>query len=347
MRAFFKTHNLQFKNPAGTSRGILKTKQAYYIIIEEDDIQGVGECGLLKGLSPDDKPDYLQKLQWTCDNIHRSPSELFHELTEYPSIRFALEQAYLDLASGGRKILFPSSFTQGLVGQRINGLVWMGDLRFMQDQIESRLEEGFTCIKMKVGAIGIERELELLQELRSRYDAMSLELRVDANGSFSPEDAPYVLDRLAELQIHSIEQPIAPGQIQEMARLCEESPLPIALDEELHGIYDEFEQREIIETIFPQHIVLKPSLLGGIQATQDWINLAEENGMGWWITSSLESNIGLNALAQWTYTLGNPIYHGLGTGSLYTNNLESPLEVQSGGIWHRPNAEWDLSQLSI
>jgi len=346
MKAFFSTHLLNFKNPSGTSRGVLTHKMAYYIIIEHDGVQGIGECGLLKGLSPDDVPEYTQKLQWTCDHITMTPSDLFAELTEFPSIRFALEQAYMDLASGGEKILFPSTWTRGEVGQRINGLIWMGEPHFMRKQIENRLEEGFTCLKMKVGAVGIERELEILQDLRREYDPMTLELRVDANGSLDPFDAPDILNRLAELDIHSIEQPIAPGQWQEMARLCEESPTPIALDEELHGIYDEEEQRELLETIFPQHIILKPSILGGIQSSQHWINMAEERGMGWWITSSLESNIGLNALAQWTYTLGNPIYHGLGTGSLYTNNIHSPLEVREGGIWHSVQQGWDLGLLT-
>jgi len=255
--------------------------------------------------------------------------ELFND---FPSIKFGIETALLDLSNGGDGIIFKNAFSRGEQKIPINGLVWMGDEKFMKEQIEQKLKEGFTTIKMKIGAIGIEKELEILRTIRSNYTADQIVLRVDANGAFKSQEAPAVLARLAELKVHSIEQPIKPGQWQEMRQLCENSPISIALDEELIGIDSKKDKIDLLETIQPPYIILKPSLHGGISGTQEWINLAEERNIGWWITSALESNIGLNAICQLAGEYSIELPQGLGTGSLYTNNIPSDLEIESGMI---------------
>lgn len=300
----------------------------------------MGECGIFRGLSYDDREDYEEKLQWLCDNISLGKELIMPELKEFPSIQFGLEQAFLSLESKFGFDLFPSNFTRGKDSIPINGLIWMGDEDFMKAQIEKKLKEGFTTLKMKIGAIDFDTELSLLKSIRNRYKPSELELRVDANGAFSHKEALGKLDLLSRLQIHSIEQPIKAGQYEAMYNLCRATPLPIALDEELIGIVDFKDKKHLINTIQPQYIILKPSLVGGFHGSKDWIRLAEDSGIGWWITSALESNIGLNAIAQFTYTLGNSLPQGLGTGSLFTNNMNSPLFVEKGALHYSNEGKW-------
>jgi len=343
LKATYKKHILEFKRPSGTSRGVLKTKETWFIILEKDRKHGIGECGILRTLSIDDVPEYEEKLKWTCSNIDLGLTVLLEELMEFPSIQFGLEQAFLSLNSSNPFELFSSEFTKGNDAIPINGLVWMGDEDFMKQQIREKLENGFSCIKMKIGAIDFDTEIKLLKSIRKEYSKSDIELRVDANGAFLPETALEKLKTLSELELHSIEQPIKPTQINEMARLCEQSPLAIALDEELIGVFDVTKKQKIIQTIQPQYIILKPSLIGGFKGSQEWIDLACKNDIDYWITSALESNVGLNAISQWTYTLNNPMPQGLGTGSLYTNNVNSPLEVKNGQLHYNNDLNWNFN----
>jgi len=342
LKATYHKHILNFKRASGTSRGILKTKETWYLVIQDGDKKGIGECGILRGLSIDDRPDYEERLQWTCANIAKGPEILWEELKEFPSIQFGVEMAFLSLEAANPFILFPSRFTQGEEAISINGLVWMGDEMFMKDQIDEKLASGFDCIKMKIGAIDFVKEIELLARIRKHYDTSKITLRVDANGGFAFAKAKEVLKQLATLDIHSIEQPITVGNWEQMKVLCEETPTPIALDEELIGIIDVTKKQELLQTIRPQYIILKPSFVGGYQGSEEWIDQAESLGIGWWITSALESNIGLNAIAQWTYDLKAKGPQGLGTGSLFTNNIQAPLEVQNGTIIYNTHKEWDF-----
>lgn len=340
MKATYHKHILEFKRPSGTSRGILKTKETWFIVLSKDGKKGIGECGILRTLSIDDRSDYEEKLKWTCDHIHLGVNLLYHELKEFPSIQFGVEMALKSLESTDRFTLFPSEFVKGNDAIPINGLIWMGEKKFMKDQIIEKLDQGFDCIKMKIGAIDFDAELDLLAYIRSQFSKEVIELRVDANGAFSPHEALDKLKRLSVYNLHSIEQPIKQGQYEMMKNLCKDTPLPIALDEELIGVFDVTEKRKLLLTIQPQFIILKPSLIGGFRGTQEWIDIADELNIGWWITSALESNIGLSAIAQFTYTLNNTMPQGLGTGSLYTNNIESPLSVQKGTLKYSTNKKW-------
>ncbi|MDF0716464.1 o-succinylbenzoate synthase [Muricauda sp. 334s03] len=342
MKASYKKYTLDFKVPSGTSRGVMTQKETWYIILKNNGAFGIGECGILRGLSVDDRPDYEQKLAWTCDNIHLGKDALLNRLRQYPSIQFGLEQAFLSLQAKDSFKLFPSDFTQKESPIPINGLIWMGDTAFMLKQLEQKLKDGFRCIKMKIGAIDFEKEVSILKSIRDNFSPEEIELRVDANGAFLPEEAMGKLERLSEFKLHSIEQPIKAGQWEEMAKLCENTPFPIALDEELIGVFDVTQKQQLLQTIQPQYIILKPSLVGGIGGCKEWIALAEKKQIVWWITSALESNIGLNAIAQFTYALGATMPQGLGTGSLFTNNMESPLEVVEGKLFYRQAKAWDM-----
>lgn len=344
LKARWFKYTLHFKIPAGTSRGVLQQKNSWFIILEDLTTQGkkgIGECGLLKGLSSDDKPGYEEKLDELCKNINEPGAS--DGVSDWPSIEFGLEMALKDLRTENPMILFPSPFTKGEKAMDINGLIWMGEKDFMFRQVEQKLKQGFYCIKMKIGAIDWEEELHLLKYIRERFPEEQVELRVDANGAFTAENAPGKLEELAELKIHSIEQPIKSGQWKEMAELCRNTPLPIALDEELIGVTGCQAKNELMETIRPQYIILKPSLVGGFAESEEWIDIAEKFDIGWWVTSALESNVGLNAIAQWTFTLGNTMPQGLGTGKLYTNNISAPLEISNGQLHYNPEKEWDLS----
>jgi o-succinylbenzoate synthase len=343
IQASYKKYTLHFKRPGGTSRGILHIKETYFIFLKQNNKKGIGECGLFKGLSSDDVPNYEEKLAWACNNIHLGLNQLTDVLQEFPSIIFGFEQAFLSLNNENPFELFPSKFTKGEDKIPINGLIWMGDKDFMKEQIKEKLQSGFTTIKLKIGAIDFDTELALLKSIRKEFNADEVELRVDANGAFTPDNALEKLKRLSELELHSIEQPIKTGQWKVMQKLCEITPLPIALDEELIGVIDK--KQKLIDYIKPQFIILKPSLIGGINGSNQWINIAKNANIGWWITSALESNIGLNAIAQYTYQLDVKIPQGLGTGSLFTNNINSPLVVKKGFLQYNNSLNWDISTI--
>lgn len=342
MKATYSKHILQFKRLSATSRGVMTQKETWLLKIEENDKFGVGECGILRSLSFDDRPGYEAQLKWVVENIHLGKEVLWENLRDWPSIQFGVEQAFVSLASSDPFVLFPSQFVEGKEAISINGLVWMGNEAFMKEQIDEKLSQGFTCVKLKIGALDFEAELNLLHDIRKQYTAAQIELRVDANGGFTVEDALTKLQQLQVLSLHSIEQPIKARQEKEMAALCRETPLPIALDEELIGITTYEAKKALLERIRPQYIILKPSLIGGFKGSMEWIEIAEHLQIKWWITSALESNIGLNAIAQWTFTLQNPMPQGLGTGALYTNNFDSPLEVKEGKLWYNPTLKWDF-----
>jgi o-succinylbenzoate synthase len=342
MKATYKKYILNFKRPSGTSRGVMTEKETWFLLLEENGKTGVGECGLLRGLSIDDRPDYEAKLQWVCQNIHLGKDKLWQELLEFPSIQFGIEMAFLSLQAESSFELFPSNFTKGTEAIVINGLVWMGEEAFMKQQIEEKLVDGFTCIKLKIGAIDFQQELALLAFIRKHFDANTIEIRVDANGAFSPEEALEKLQLLSEYNLHSIEQPIKAGQFEAMLQLCKQTPFPIALDEELIGVFAYEDKVKLLETIQPQYIILKPSFIGGLKGSIEWIEIAEKMNIGWWITSALESNVGLNAIAQFTYTLNNKMPQGLGTGGLYTNNFDCPLEIEKGQLVYNIDLGWDF-----
>lgn len=323
MKARFSKYILNFKRPAGTSRGILTQKETYILEISDGDKKGIGECALFRGLSYEGTPDYEEKLNWLCQNINQDRESLKHELLHYPSLWFGYEQAMNNLSLGADRY-FENDFTKGVDSIKINGLIWMGSVDFMKEQIQEKLSQNFDCIKLKIG-VDWEQEKAVLSELRKAYPKEVLELRVDANGAFTPQQATEVLNALHSLGIHSIEQPIKAGNWEQMRQLCQQTPTSIALDEELIGIIDLDKKIQLLNTISPQYIILKPSLVGGFSGTDEWISLAEERNIGWWITSALESNIGLNAIAQYTYSKYPKIPQGLGTGSLFTNNFPTPL----------------------
>lgn len=330
--------SLVFKRPAGTSRGVLKTKNSWIIQIWDDSnpsVIGKGEASIIEGLSPDWSDEYENHLNSFLKNIDGIKNSFHTNLLQFPSISFAVESALLDLNNGGKQILFPSEFTDGKEGIRINGLIWMGDHAFMLQQIKDKLNSGFSCLKLKIGAIDFDEEIDLLKRIRAEFSSDDLELRVDANGAFAADQALSKLQHLSEYDIHSIEQPIKPKLWKEMSELCTSTPIPIALDEELIGVSSEMEISTMLETIKPQYIILKPSLIGGLAASDSWIKIAENLGIGWWITSALESNIGLNAIAQYTYTKKSPMPQGLGTGQLFENNVDSSLTILGEQLYLR------------
>ena len=324
--ASFKRHDLIFKKPGGTSRGVLHSKETFILTVQEGGKTGIGECALFRSLSIDDVENYEEKLQWLCENITLDSEILQKELLHYPSIWIGYEQAMLNLKHDSN-IYFPSRFTNGETAIKINGLIWMGNADFIRTQIQEKLALGFNCIKLKIG-VDWNAERNIIEELREDYPSDILEIRVDANGAFTPEKAETVLQQLAELKIHSIEQPIKAGNTGDMAELCRKTPTPIALDEELIGLLEPAAKEELLRKIMPQFIILKPSLIGGFSGCDEWIETAEKLQIGWWITSALESNIGLNAIAQYTATKNSPLPQGLGTGALFTNNFESALQLE-------------------
>ncbi|PZR12384.1 MAG: o-succinylbenzoate synthase [Flavobacterium psychrophilum] len=343
MRASYKKYILDFKRPSGTSRGVLTQKETWFLILEDNGKTGIGECGILRTLSVDDRPDYEEKLKWVCENIHLGEEYLWESLIEFPSIQFGVEMAFQSLKSENPYLLFPSGFTTGEESIVINGLVWMGEESYMKQQIEDKLQQGFNCIKLKIGAIDFDKELDLLRFIRSNFSADEIEIRVDANGAFSSIDALDKLHQLNNFQLHSIEQPIKENQQEAMALLCKQTPFPIALDEELIGVFGHKNKETLLKKIKPQYIILKPSLVGGFRGSKEWIDIAKKMNIGWWVTSALESNIGLNAIAQWTFLQDNPMPQGLGTGALYTNNFDSPLEVVNGKLKYNPDIQWQVN----
>lgn len=353
-------HTLEFKFDAGTSRGVLKTKDAWILKIAHSDrpgMVGYGEVSTIDRLSFDYQLDFDAELDSLAHELRNEPmpksEEAVYKLVQNlvpvqkPAIRFALETALLDLLNGGQFQIFNNPFYNNEKRIPINGLIWMGDESFMLKQIEDKLAQGFKCLKMKIGAIDFDTELKILKSIRARYSVEELILRVDANGAFQTQDVLLKLDQLGELDLHSIEQPIMPRQYHAMQLTCKRSPVPVALDEELIGVFDAKEKRKLLEGIRPPYIILKPSLLGGFKATQEWISLAEELNIGWWITSALESNIGLNAICQFTAEYPDLPHQGLGTGQLYHNNFYSPLTIDGEEIYYHENFSWDLSSLDF
>ena len=343
MKATYHKYILNFKKPSGTSRGIMTEKETWFIVLEEDGKKGIGECGILRGLSADDRNDYEEKLKWTCENIHLDEEKLWEMLLEFPSIQFGIETAFLSLRSENPFELFPSEFTLGQKSIEINGLIWMGSQEEMKAQIEEKIAQGFRCVKLKIGAINFDEELALLRFIRHHFDEKQIEIRVDANGAFSENEALNKINQITGFKLHSIEQPIQKNHTDTMSVLCRNSNLPIALDEELIGVFSLEEKEQLLLKIMPQYIILKPSFIGGFRGTNEWIALAEKHNIGWWITSALESNIGLNAIAQFTFTLNTKMPQGLGTGSLYTNNFDSPLEVKNGQLWYSNDLNWKVN----
>ena len=352
MTYHIEERTLHFKQPAGTSRGVYTTRKIWLVYLSDGERTGVGECAPLPDLSCDARPDYAELLERFCADFCRwqdsqgdcpscaKPAEhirdcpLCESLRPYPSMLFGLETALLNLLHGD--CLFDTAFSRGEIGIPINGLVWMGNYDEMLQRMESKLEQGFRCVKLKIGAIDFEQELDLVKRIRERFSFHEVELRVDANGAFPYEEALYKLELLSQYNIHSIEQPIKAGQWAYMAELCRESPLPIALDEELIGVNDPEMKTHMLNIIKPRYIILKPSLHGGMMGCREWIQTAKEQGIGSWITSALESNIGLNAIAQFASDIyGDDIRmpQGLGTGQLFTDNIPMPLEIRGDQLW--------------
>ena len=338
------TINLEFKFPAGTSRGVLLHKPSSFIILEKDGYTGIGECSTIPDLSIDPVDLYADKMDELCQLLNDGGDPFALDLQDYPSIAFGLETALLDLVAKGSKKLFTSPFTAGTTGIAINGLVWMGDKAFIEKQISEKIDAGYRCIKLKIGANDFNTELDIISDIRKQFTSSDIEIRLDANGAFSPHDALGKLNKLSDFNIHSIEQPIRQHQWDAMAELCIHSPIPIVLDEELIGVNPD-DKESLLEKIKPAYIILKPSLLGGFKHSEEWIRLAGKHQIGWWVTSALESNIGLNAIAQWTATLGSALPQGLGTGQLYRNNIQSPLSIQQANLFYRKNVDWDLSTI--
>lgn len=334
-------HLLHFKQPAGTSRGTYTTRKVWYLLLfSETNPQqwGIGECAPLPALSCDDRPDYEKILKTLCHRIQSSETLHAEDFRPYPSILFGLETAWLHYRKKSFS-LFDTAFSRGESGIPINGLIWMGSHEQMLKQIETKIEAGFQCIKLKIGAIDFEQELSLLHHIRRHFSSKEITLRVDANGAFSPSEAAEKLQRLAEYDIHSIEQPIRSGLWDEMAQIVAGSPIPVALDEELIGHPHEEEKRRLLSYIHPAYIILKPSLHGGINGGNEWISEAERLNIGWWITSALESNIGLNAIAQWCATFHTTLPQGLGTGSLFTDNIPMPLSIRQDQLEYQPTTD--------
>jgi o-succinylbenzoate synthase len=333
-------HNLNFKTPGGTSRGILKNKPTWYIKIFHDtnhSLFGLGECGPIEGLSMESVDEIMNQLK----KVQKSINDLSSlDLSLFPSIQFGIESALRDLKNGGKRIIFQNSFAQGKP-IKINGLIWMGNKDFMVNQIKSKIEKGFSCLKLKIGSINFTEEISILKNIRKQFSPKILEIRVDANGALSTKDVFKKLETLGELKIHSIEQPIAINQWDYLREICEKSPIPIALDEEL--IQLKKEKNEFIKYISPHYLVLKPTLIGGFEATKKWIDIAEKNNINWWVTSALESNIGLNAIAQFCANYQLTLPQGLGTGQLFSNNIPSPLDIKREYIFYKKNKTWDLS----
>jgi o-succinylbenzoate synthase len=349
LRASYSKKVFQFAFKARTSRGLMKDKTSWFIRLWDEahpEIIGMGECGPLPGLSPDSKPDFEEVLKTVIDNVNKleqsSPTlQHFYGVVpqHFPSITFGLETAFLDLQHGGKRIIYNNGFIDGR-SIPINGLVWMGDLDFMMNQINQKIAQGFNCIKLKVGGLDFDRECDILQYIRKRYFKNDIIIRLDANGAFKLDDVLYKLTELAKYNIESLEQPIKPG-LPEMEELCRKSPIPIAFDEEMIGIESVEEKRQLLTRLKPKYIILKPTLHGGFKGCEEWIEIATSLNIGWWITSALESNIGLNAICQFTgqYDVAS-LHQGLGTGMIYANNIESPLRVEKGMIFYDAALGW-------
>ena len=335
MKVDIEERVLHFKQPAGTSRGVYTERKIWLVTVSDGSAVGTGECAPLPDLSCDAGEGYRDVLRQFCDDVERTGQIDYEAMRDYPSMLFGLETAFLDYEKQGT-MLFDTAFSRGEVGIPINGLVWMGNHDEMLQRMEEKLEQGFRCVKLKIGAIDFDQELDLVKRIRERFSFHEVELRLDANGAFKPDEALYKLELLSQYAIHSIEQPIRQGQWAYMAELCRESPLPIALDEELIGVNDLEMKSHLLNVIKPAYIILKPSLHGGMAGCREWIEAARQHGVGSWITSALESNVGLNAIAQFcsaVYGDNITMPQGLGTGQLFTDNIPMPLEIRKNRLW--------------
>ena len=346
MKITIEERTFHFRQPAGTSRGVYTERKSWLLTVSDGETVGVGECAPLPDLSCDAMPDniYNKVLRGFCDQVERTGEISYEQMRNYPSMLFGLETAMQELRGeriekgGERSLLFDTAFSRGEVGIPINGLVWMGSYEEMLQRMEEKLAQGFHCVKLKVGAIDFDRELDLVKRIRERFSFHDVELRLDANGGFKPDEALYQLELLSQYAIHSIEQPVKAKQWALMAELCRDAPLPIALDEELIGINDPDAKRQMLRIIKPAYIVLKPSLHGGMMGCREWIEIAQDEGIGWWITSALESNVGLNAIAQFASSFPLNMPQGLGTGQLFTDNIPMPLEIRGDQLWISKNS---------
>ena len=346
MRFSFAPYLLHFKEPGGTSRGVMTEKPTFLVkVFDENDPShfGIGEAAVFPGLSPEADGNYVWKLTEVLANVAIGKAT---DLTRHSSIQFGLEQAILDYSNGCKGIYYPTPFVQGNSAIEINGLVWMGDFDKMMERVKEKIEGGFRCIKLKIGAIDWDKEVEMITTIRKSWSPEQLMIRVDANGAFTMDNALPRLKRLADLGVHSIEQPVKAGQPEMMAFLCSVSPLPIALDEELIGKSTTDERREMLDIIKPAYIILKPALCGGFSGGEEWISLATERGIGWWVTSALESNVGLNAIAQWTAAIGASGPQGLGTGGVFTDNFETPVYLEGDRLRFDPDRPFDHAQFA-
>ncbi len=346
LKATWKYYRIFFRKPATTSRGVLLYKDSWLIFIFDDknpETCGIGECSIIPGLSPDPFDKIENELNAVCESINLHEYWMEYRSRLFPAIKFGLQTALNDFMAGGKRVFHENDFLAGERGLPINGLIWMGSKSEMKKQIIEKVEQGFDCLKLKVGAIDFDQEVDLIRYIREEFKNENLEIRLDANGAFKTEEALQKLKTLSDFNIHSIEQPIKQGQIAQMAELCKTSPIPVALDEELIGVVANNKKKEILELIAPSYLILKPSLLGGLGEAEDWIYLAKELKMGWWVTSALESNVGLNAIAQWISNKNPSTIQGLGTGQLYTNNFQSPLTVSNGKLFHFPEIEWEIN----
>jgi len=348
LQAKYIKHELRFNEAGGTSRGVLYAKTSWFIqITDSEGATGVGECSIIPGLSYDNPETLELKIREACQSINEIKDHFHNTYSEYPALRFALEMAFRGLQQKDQYILFPSSFTKGEQSICINGLIWMGRAEEMLKRIDDKLSKGFSCLKLKVGAIEFNQELELLKHIRQRYSVSDLELRVDANGAFTPGDALKKIDELSAYQLHSIEQPIYAGQMEEMKSLCSRTSIPIALDEELIGVHQLPDKKKMLEFIKPQYIILKPGLIGGFRASDEWIDVAKSLNINWWATSALESNVGLNAIAQWSFTKQNKLRQGLGTGQVFKNNIDSPLHLVGENLFYDSGKQWGNPFINI
>lgn len=349
LKATYFKYQLEFIDPGITSRGVMNVRTSWFLIVRNMDIPsiaGIGECAPLPGLSRDGFDDIEKKLEWACNNINSQDILTQPDLWDFPSILFALESALLDINHGGKRLIFDNSFYQKQAGIPINGLIWMGSIDYMLQSVKRKINEGFNCIKLKISSKNIDEELIMIRQVRNLY-GWDIEIRVDANGAFDSNTIIPVLKQLADLNVHSIEQPLPSMQYNYLAKLCKNTPVPVALDEDIvHWPYRD-KKIQLLETIKPQYIVLKPGLIGGFTETKEWIELAGISGIGWWITSALESNIGLNAIAQFTNQWKSNIPHGLGTGKVFSNNLHSPLYVENGNLFYNQLIDWNLSNITL
>ncbi|MDE6650980.1 MAG: o-succinylbenzoate synthase [Paramuribaculum sp.] len=345
LKAAYSPYTLNFNFKALTSRGALPVKDTFFIKIWDEcspNKFGLGECAIFKGLSKEDNPDYEQTLHNLCKSINRADEV---DIGNWSSIKFGLETALNDFENGCLHTPFPGEFANGEKSITINGLVWMGSIEEMLQRAQRKLLEGFHCIKFKIGAEDFEQEIKLLEQIRKKFPPELIEIRLDANGAFTPKNALSRLDRLAPLSIHSIEQPIAVGKWESMANICESSPIPVALDEELIGTHSIIEKEQMLDFIKPSFVILKPSLCGGFIEAKEWIDTAVQREIGWWATSALESNVGLNAIAQWVANFGIGMPQGLGTGGLYTNNISSPLVLNNDKLFYDISKGWIFPEL--